>query len=229
VTCPRRCESERGQAVLEYTVVILVTLLVILGIIQVVLLSNARSVLELAAFNASRAAVVARSDRAPDAVAPSEMRKRAQLAAFVTLLPVLTGFSGAPREEAAQALANLARAHPDDDPGLFLDSLRELGSRQPQNLLREFRALEVSFVRIDAPDPRDPGAREGNVGDVRFDDPDSSRANLIKVLVTWRYPCVVPFVNRIFGERTGREAPRVPLHATSVMRMQWNRRSEGLG
>ena len=212
-----------GQAILEYLIVILVSLLLVLGIIQLVLLSNARSVLELAAFHAARAATVARSDRPAEGVTLEDMRKRAELAAFVTLLPVLTGAARDPGPDVAARVAQLSRAHPDDEPALFLDALEALGSRRPQRLLEEFRRLEVSFVRADADDPRSAGARITTMRDVRFDDPAARDENLLGVLVQWRYPLLVPFVNRLIGTRTGRELPRSTLSATSVMRMQWHR------
>jgi hypothetical protein len=214
--------SARGQAVLEYLIVILVTLMIILGVMQLALLYNARSMLKLAAFHAARAAIVARSEDPAAPVTPERMKKRAQLAAFVTLLPILPGLSGAPARGATEGVLLLSRAHPDDEPGLFAEGLRRLGARDPARLLRLFRRLRVDFVRPDAADPTH--AEEAPLaGEIRFDDAAATRENLIKVRVTWRYPLTIPFVNHLMASGSGGKVPSVPMTATYVMRMQWDR------
>ena len=92
-----RLKSENGQAMLEFFFASLVGIVLILGIFQITLIYNARSLVKLAAFNAARAAIVARADSSPtseDAVDLDLMQKRAKRAAFLTILPVIPAIQG---------------------------------------------------------------------------------------------------------------------------------------
>src|SRR4051812_17659394 len=95
---PRQVQrAARGQAAVEFAIVISLVLFMILGILQLALAQNARALTQYAAFNAVRAGAVSYADCT-----------RMSHAAFATLLPAIESFSkgGAPVEnELAQAFA----------------------------------------------------------------------------------------------------------------------------
>src|SRR6185295_10292905 len=82
-------ELARGQAMLEFLIAALVGIVLILGILQVTLIYNARSMVKLAAFNAARAAIVtrmtgrSRSFNADNPATMAEMLDHAKRAAFL--------------------------------------------------------------------------------------------------------------------------------------------------
>jgi len=179
--------SDLGQAVIEYLIMIPFALTMILGIIQIALIFNAHSMLELAAFNAARAAIVARGDRPEDPVTMERMEKQAKLAAFLTLLPVIPAFHGfTPTVQGVQSAFTSASSNTTGALGGL--------TGQAAAVALEQLMLKVKFL---PPDSEDPDA-EARVDDViEFDDPERAGENVIKVMVEWQYPLVIPFINRI--------------------------------
>ncbi len=116
-------------------------------------------------------------------------------------------------------------------------------------------SLQVKFFKADHKffpfiDPMN--LPEDAISDMQFDDREKSDDNLIKVVTKWNFPLMIPFVDRVlyvasgqaFSEQgvikaaetpawavgtglyAGRSEPfRIPLYGTSVMRMQWDRKS----
>ena len=227
-----RLKSENGQAMLEFFFASLVGIVLILGIFQITLIYNARSLVKLAAFNAARAAIVARADSSPTSEDPVDldlMQKRAKRAAFLTILPVIPAIQGRldPDEQKrpavaknllifAKTLQTLAWTAGPIPPSPATD-LAVLGSvfqgRAAVALyesigvtidddLNLVDCLDVQFVDPKADLDDDKAIKKAIIKKwpkkIAFDDPkEDSEDNLIKVLVTWRYPLVIPFVNRI--------------------------------
>lgn len=213
-----RLKSESGQAMLEFFIAALVGIVLILGILQIALLYNARSMVKLAAFNAARAAIVARKDATVTSGSPvtlTEMQDRAKRAAFLTILPVIPAIQGRidPAKAAPNAKVFEDLAHRDADlsptstglasvfPGRSTVALYEFNGQTVDDDRNLVDCLDVRFVDPTADltdDAAINGATLNSWPDVEFDDPTkTSDENLIKVLVTWRYPLVIPFVNRI--------------------------------
>lgn len=280
----RAGDAQSGQAMLEFFFAALIAMVMILGILQIGLLFNAYSMVKLAAFNAARAAVVARGAKPQDPVTLSEMRSSARLAAFLTLVPVIPG-GLVPRN--VKDFASFASTSGVQKLGVSALEFLCCGVPlfgAPDNAGRT-RFIDVKFVKANSQNPvSDPEI--STPSPVEFD--DKSRAatacaggekppcdpNLIKVVVTWQYPLVIPIANRIIiaavrptvylvallaagtnplvaaqvvafrndVERTPvwalgtsldrffaldnilRASWRVPVRATYVMRMQWDRK-----
>ena len=273
----QRLRDRRGQAMLEYFIAVLLAVVIILGIIQMSLAFNAHTMVKLAAFNAARAAIVARGDKPEDPVTLDEMLSKARLAAVLTLLPVMpeiqgrvpTSLTSAP-DQIGDLIGNLSAQNA---LGIGLEvsgALSSFGGLAP---------IQVKFV-----DPtKDPQADDAEItvdSVIKFDDwsknpKDSVSPNVIKVYVQWFYPLVIPFINKIifslqnptayavaYGIATGQAFNagriaagqasqimpvwvmglsfekgaaaaipaivkyRIPLRATYVMRMQWDRKPE---
>jgi hypothetical protein len=190
---------------LEFVFAALLAVSIILGIIQIALVFNAHHMVQLAAFNAARAAIVARdkNDKKPDdPVDLKEMQDKAKLAAFMTLLPVIPDLHG--------ALPTSLGSTPDSIQNLLglngggTGGLMSLGVKALNVLSEFFLFINVKFVRVDqdgdatAMSPSDIAAMDTTHGHVEFDDRAQADNNLIKVVVTWSYPLVIPFANRIF-------------------------------
>lgn len=186
--------SQSGQAMMEYFFAVLLAMVIILGVIQLALMFNAHSMLKLAAFNAARAAIVARGEKPEDPVTIDEMKSKAKTAAFLTILPVIPALQG----RLPQSLASAPAAFQDllglngSDPQ---SSLGVLGNRAVDVAL-DFLFLDVKFVK-----PDDEGTELATPEErLEFDDRSKLDDNVVKVLVEWKYPLVVPFINRIiFG------------------------------
>jgi len=79
-----------------------------------------------------------------------------------------------------------------------------------------------------------------------FDDRAAAKETVVRVVVSWQYPLVIPFVDRVIFVASGRGSTagnkpawavgthlyqtqsgpfRIPLFASYVMRMQWDARS----
>jgi hypothetical protein len=231
-----RRRDDRGQALLELLIASLLAIVMILGVIQIALLFNAQSMVKLAAYNAARSAIVSRGYLAPDRSANYvEMRARGRLAAFLTLLPVIPGLHGRV-------------------PLGLIDLFERLGSFDPDSADRNFRVagfelfgrvwsgdygsaltpvLDVRFVN---PTDESDSLEDEEAADMwlSFDDSDVEEVedpatdvsgNVIKVVVTWQYPLVVPIANRIMlglmrprlYERALEAAPQDPI-ADEVIR-----------
>ena len=200
---PWPSRRQRGQAMLEFVFAALLAISIILGIIQIALVFNAHHMVQLAAFNAARAAIVARnsdSSKPDEAVEFDEMKSKAHQAAFFTLLPVIPDLHGI----LPTSLGGV--------PGFFQNLLTSgPNSNAFTSLLgvgMEFFAIEVKFFRVDKIDDADemkssdiaamaPGGQR-----IEFDDRSKADDNLITVVVSWNYPLVIPFANRIFFAAT---------------------------
>ena len=194
----RTRRSEHGQSMLEFVFAAMLAITTILGIIQIALVFNAHHMVQLAAFNAARAAVVTRnsdSNKPEEPTTLAEMKRKAKLAAFITLLPVIpdlhalmpTSLGGAPGT--VQKLLGLNASDPSANGGLAGFGARAAG------ILAEYLLIDVKFVKA----TEDGDAKEGKVsGRIEFDDPKKGDDNLVKVVVSWDYPLVIPFVNSIF-------------------------------
>jgi hypothetical protein len=194
--------GERAQAMLEYMIAVLLAVVIILGIIQLGLLYNASSMVKLAAFNAARAAIVARGEKPEDPVTLKQMQEKACWAAAVTLIPVMPEIQGrvptslfsAP-SQVADLIGNLSAAQ-----GLGVGA-ELLGCAAP-GLPDALKMIKVQFVQPKS-DPQADGATITSIDDkIEFDDPgkspqDDVSDNVIKVYVEWKYPLVIPFINKI--------------------------------
>lgn len=191
-------QTREGQALLEFLFASLLAMVFILGVLQIGMLFNAHSMVKLAAFNAARAAIVARDTSQPEEpVTLDEMRKKARLAAFLTLIPVIPeGFVPTNLSSFMQILSQggivaagrtaLEYTCCQDAVPLF-DAPRNAGERN---------FVDVKFVPATSTDPlNDSEISLG--GPIEFDNPGQSANNLIKVVVTWQYPLVIPIANRI--------------------------------
>jgi hypothetical protein len=192
--------GESGQAMLEFFLAMLVGVMMILGVVQIGLMFNAKSMVKLAAFNAARAAIVARDPSSPTgAVDIEEMKKKAKIAAFATILPVIPALHGKlPTSFSVDSLQSFAGSSP-TVPGLAASAIAyELNGPTIDDDFNQIPCFTVDFVDPTAADPTAPSARITSWPSVEFDDPANADANVVKVLVTWQYPLVIPFVNRIF-------------------------------
>lgn len=181
---PKRARSS-GQAVLEFLIMIPFALVVILGALQIALLFNAHSMLKLAAFHAARAAVVAQGAKPEDPATVAEVvnfGRPAHLAAVTTLIPVIPALHGTRPNLAS--IGNVLG-------GAKLDA---------GNLGSTAALLELAMIKVEFIDPEGPidGPAITNWPErIDFDDPAKASENRIKVRVSWDYPLVIPYINRI--------------------------------
>jgi hypothetical protein len=176
-----------GQAILEFLIMIPFALVMILGIIQIGLIFNAHSMLELAAFNAARAAIVAQGSKPEEPATvdqASAFMKPAHLAAIVTLLPVIPALHGI--QPNFQGIGDAIK-------GLNF-SAQSLGSA---GAVLELPRIVVEFLDKDA--PNDAKGIKKWPHHIDFDDPAKADDNIVKVRVSWEYPLVIPYINRILA------------------------------
>jgi len=167
---------------------------------------------KLAAYNAARAAIVTRGNLAPDHSANYiEMRARGKLAAFLTLLPVIPGLHGRIPLGLIELFKQIGSMTGDDAKRDFRVLGFELFGKTWTGDYRGGRTdiLDVQFV-----DPSDEATLLGQPEDdpygewLSFDDSlvdlidedydyETLSGNVIKVVVTYQYPLVVPIANRI--------------------------------
>ena len=176
----------RGQAVLEFLIMIPFALVIILGAIQLTLIFNAHTMMKLAAFNAARAAIVAHGPKPEDPATVAEGLSAASTSAKLTLLPVIPAFHG--------LTASLASAQTLIANGVDANSLAT-GSPAVRGLFELGAAIRVEFLNRD--DPTNAAAVGSWPNRIDFDDPNRPDDNVIKVRVTWDYPLVIPYINRI--------------------------------
>ncbi len=246
-----------GQAMTEFIITFGLGFFMILGIIQMALVYNAHSMLKLAAFNAARAVIVSRPDKIETAAKLDDMRADAQLEAWFTILPVIPWIQGRMSGGGALGLGkNLQLFHdvvktaPSNAiarRGAIQAGLNVLGGNfaaRAARIASEFSELKVTFYQADkqltqanlltddfAPTPQ------------QFDDRTKARENLVRVVVRWDFPLLIPFVDRVIFVASGQgstagnkpawavgthlyqgrtEPFRIPLFASYVMRMQWD-------
>jgi hypothetical protein len=209
--------SVSGQALVEFLVIFWFAFSLLMLIIQISLMFNAHSMLKLAAFNAARAAIVARSSDGPEKpVKLSEMQDVAKKAAFLTIIPVIPGMHA--RVKNFGDILNLFTSMPADLSSALSGGAQGILGGYSHGLAAvavEYFGQDISFtdgvqpnfnVKFVRPagDPNPPGAEIKNIPQqIEFDDTSKTNLNdphgnnLIKVVVEWRYPLVIPLADQI--------------------------------
>lgn len=178
-------------------------------VMQIALMFNAHSMLKLAAYNAARAAIVTRSGDGPEKpVKLGEMKEAARKAAFLTVLPVIPGMHG--RISSFGELLGLFTSLPADLSSLGLGALkghtRGLFGVAVEYLAGGFDLTNQAYKFFDVKfvNPTDPDQEIDSIpARIEFDDTSKrsltnpNQSNLIKVVVTWYYPLVIPFADQI--------------------------------
>jgi TadE-like protein len=267
-----------GQAMTEFLIVSGMAWFMILGTIQLAYITNAHTMLKLAAFNAARAAIVERGDKPEDPVDKDKMRKSAQLAAWFSVIPVMPWVAARlpttlkPSTAAVQLQGVMFTARQINAPSIAMPFiLRGLLAGAPSPIKEragrvadEYGHMSVKFYKAkDAPTLFPPGTNvdsvtESDVTGYAFDDRARADDGLVRVVVKWDFPLVIPFADRIvcaatrscsqpmgyvdtnvpawaagtslYAKAAGAGGPglgnpfRIPLYATYVMRMQWDRK-----
>ena len=203
-----RLRGAGGQGLVEFLIIFWFAFSFLMLVIQISLMFNAHSMLKLAAYNAARAAIVARSDKGPEKpVTMKEMREKARLAAFITILPVIPGMHG--QLNKTSDVLNLLAQLPTGLGTVGLGTIKGGGKGIIAALVEflplpgPFRFFDVKFVDPIAPDPLAGSAEIQNVQKIEFDDTtktnlaDRNKTNIIKVVVTWQYPLVIPLADQI--------------------------------
>lgn len=193
---------------IEFLIIFWFAFSLLMLIIQISLMFNAHSMLKLAAFNAARAAIVTRSGSGPEKpVTLNEMKDAARKAAFLTILPVIPGMHA--RISSFGDVLNLFTSLPADLNSVGLGALKG-HARGLVSVAVEFfgfgidgQFFKVKFVKPSG-DPSASGAEITSIPQkIEFDDTsktnlaDPNQNNVIKVVVEWNYPLVIPFADQI--------------------------------
>jgi TadE-like protein len=198
-----------GQALIEFLIIFWFAFSLLMLVIQISLMFNAHNMLKLAAFNAARAAIVTRSADGPERpVKLSEMKDAARKAAFLTILPVIPGMHA--RIGSFGDVMNLISSFPADASSLGLGALKGYGSGV---IAAAVEYLVPSFFNVKFVKPSgDPSASDAEITSIpqqiEFDDTsktnlaDPNQNNLIKVVVEWNYPLVIPLADQIIYANT---------------------------
>jgi len=207
-TLRARLREAPGQGLVEFLIIFWFAFSLLMLVIQISLMFNAHSMLKLAAYNAARAAIVARSDKGPeDPVTMKRMQEKARLAAFLTILPVIPGMHGQITQ--TSDILEVIKKLPAGLGNVGLGTIKGGGSGAPAALVEflplpgPFRIFDVKFVDPIARDPLASSAEIQNVQKIEFDDTsktnlaDRNQTNVIKVVVTWQYPLVIPLADQI--------------------------------
>jgi hypothetical protein len=177
---------------LEFLIMIPFALVIILGMIQLALVFNAHSMMKLAAFNAARTAVVAHGAKPEDPATVKDALKAAERAAKLTLLPVIPAFHGfTPSLNGIQQLIQN-----NVNPGSVSNSAGAVAMAAIELFVPSLGGIRVDF--LNRTDAIDRPAIQNWKNRIDFDDPRKADDNVIKVRVSWDYPLVIPYVNRIF-------------------------------
>jgi TadE-like protein len=215
----RRARSQLGQAMIEFIIIFWFAFSFLMLVIQISLMFNAHSMMKLAAYNAARAAIVTRSGDGPEKpVKLGEMKDAAKKAAFLTILPVIPGmharvqsftgprsvlslFTDIPADAASIGLSAALKGHARGAIAAAVEFLGFTFSVSPPFFQSNFK---VKFVN---PAAADPGASSAEITSIpqkiEFDDTSKNdlsqpgNNNLIKVVVEWQYPLVIPFADQI--------------------------------
>jgi hypothetical protein len=214
-----RDRSQLGQAMIEFIIIFWFAFSFLMLVIQISLMFNAHSLMKLAAYNAARAAIVTRSGDGPEKpVKLSEMKDAAKKAAFLTILPVIPGmharltsftgprsvlslFTDIPADAASIGLSAALKGHARGAIAAAVEFLGFTFSVSPPFFQSNFK---VKFVN---PAAADPGASSAEITSIpqaiEFDDTSKNdlsqpgNNNLIKVVVEWQYPLVIPLADQI--------------------------------
>ena len=209
-----RLREAAGQGAIEFLIIFWFAFSLLMLVIQISLMFNAHSMLKLAAYNAARAAIVARSSKGPEKpVKLKDMQDAAKKAAFITILPVIPGMHGQLNQ--TSDIINLFTNLPAGFGSIGLGTLKGGGKgligaaveflgrgADLTNGVQPF--FDVKFV---SPIARDPLAKTSEIKNfgpgIEFDDTaktnlaDPTQTNVIKVVVTWQYPLVIPLADQI--------------------------------
>jgi len=214
-----RDRSQLGQAMIEFIIIFWFAFSFLMLVIQISLMFNAHSLMKLAAYNAARAAIVTRSGDGPEKpVKLSEMKDAAKKAAFLTILPVIPGmharltsftgprsvlslFTDIPADAASIGLSAALKGHARGAIAAAVEFLGFTFSVSPPFFQSNFK---VKFVNPAAPDPGASSAEITSIPQaIEFDDTSKNdlsqpgNNNLIKVVVEWQYPLVIPLADQI--------------------------------
>jgi len=220
-----RDRSQLGQAMIEFIIIFWFAFSFLMLVIQISLMFNAHSMMKLAAYNAARAAIVTRSGDGPEKpVKLSEMKDAAKKAAFLTILPVIPGmharitsllgeggeprnrsllgvFTNIPADAASIGLSAALKGHARGAIAAAVEFLGFTFSVSPPFFQSNFK---VKFVNPAAPDPGASSAEITSIPQaIEFDDTSKNdlsqpgNNNLIKVVVEWQYPLVIPLADQI--------------------------------
>src|SRR5262249_24392293 len=140
-----------GQSMLEFVFAAMLAITIILGIIQIALVFNAHHMVQLAAFNAARAAIVTRNPDDKKAEEPTtlqEMRRKAKLAAFLTLLPVIPDLHALMPTSLGGTLASIQDLLTLNPGNPALGGLPG-GVARAAGVLMDYKLINVSFVRLE--------------------------------------------------------------------------------
>jgi hypothetical protein len=205
-----RRRSAAGQALIEYLIIFWFAFSFLMLVIQISLMFNAHTMVKLAAFNAARAAVVARDPDNPERpVKFQTMKDKAKLAAWITLLPVIPGMHG--RLNGFGDIVTLVTNIPSSVNSLgAIQAIAQGHGRGIVAALFEFLGkglftdgglkdlIDVQFVNPVTNQPITSFPQK-----VQFDDTSKTSldkpndSNLVKVVVRWQYPLVIPFADQI--------------------------------
>src|SRR5262245_1877833 len=201
----------------EFIIIFWYAFSMLMLILQIALMFNAHTMVKLAAFNAARAAIVARDDRDDNAhpenpVTLDKMTRAARNAAFLTIIPVIPGMHA--RLKGGEDIVGLFRSLPNDLAALNLSALGGYSKGIPAMAVEflgrgfdfthgSFEYFKVKFVKPTG----DPDASDAEITSIpqtiEFDDTgkkdlaDPNANNLIKVVVEWHYPLIIPFADQI--------------------------------
>jgi hypothetical protein len=221
----------------EFLIVAGMAWFMILGTIQLALITNAHTMLKLAAFNAARAAITTRSDKPEDPVKRDQMRDEAKLAAWFTVIPVMpwvqarmTGITN-PTLTANGFRLLMAGARSGGPPNAFklaalltvTPFLPPVMSQRSVRIAQEFgQFMTVKFYKAkDSATLFPPGTdvdsvAESDISDYAFDDRTRADDGLVRVVVKWQYPLVIPFADRIICAAVGAPCTRGLYTQTNV-------------
>ena len=212
-TRPRSQRGEIGQAMVETLIIFWFAFSLLMVVIQIALIFNAQSVVKLAAMNAARTASVARlEDKMEEPVTLEHMVDQARKAAFLTIVPVIPGAHGQNWTDIG-SLLGLFTAIPADLSSVssVLGALKG-GGTPVVAIAVEYLGKHLSpidpqfgddFFRVCFVEPRDPEVKdcskkiEDFAGKIEFDDPARPAENVIKVVVEWDYPLLIPLADQI--------------------------------
>jgi hypothetical protein len=200
----------------EFIIIFWFAISMLMLVLQIALMFNAHTMVKLAAFNAARAAIVARSDDTSHPEKPvtlDKMTSAARNAAFLTIIPVIPGMHA--RLKDGGDVIGLFKNLSNDLSGLTLRSaLGGYAKGVPAMVVEFFGAgfdltdgpfqyFSVKFVKPTG----DPGATDAKIESIpqtiEFDDTsktdlaDPNGNNLVKVVVEWHYPLIIPFADQI--------------------------------
>lgn len=187
--------SEPGQALAETAITIMLFLIIILGIIQLSMIMNAKLLVNYAAYCATRAGIVHNGN----------MEKMHQAAA-VALAPLFTRSSSPTKLTIGYSKALLATKYGQFRMGWLVGGIKvEIVSPHPGRFesgynKRFFPTLHSTF--------------NGN----RTEDLKVLNENLLVVKVTYWYPLEIPLINKILSPFS--KQPRAKIASVCQMRMQ---------